>query len=144
MFKEFEEPVPWDTLLCCRYRFSRPSFNMKESFWLMHLEAEKAYNGDGTWGKTTVWTLPGNPPTNFEPSNRGLVRYTGRGILAYLSAYKVDPREIYRQRALEGLEYLVRDQCDASTPNPVEKYGRKYDRSAEGAWKVLWRQGRHS
>jgi len=127
-------------LLKSEYKFSIPSVEaLKEFFWKMHLKAEERYNGDGSWGKRTQWSTGGYgpEPDGYKPSNLGLLRHTSWNLLSYISAYKVDNKEIYLKRAREGLEYLLRNQCDASTPNLL---GKNWPRFREYRWYSLNRR----
>jgi hypothetical protein len=98
-------PVPDDRLLPARRKFPAPAeSDARARFASMHRWMEKLYNGDGTWGKGySDW--PGQPAVT-----RPLTRFTGYNVLAYLTADSVEPDELYRKRAAEGLAHLLKEQ----------------------------------
>jgi len=71
-------------------------------FEFFHEESEKIYNDDGSWGCGYCGAYGGE--------GHPLCRDTARRVLGYIDAYHVTGREIYKQRAQEGLDYLVQEQ----------------------------------
>ncbi len=79
------------------------SKELAQEFERYHQQSEKLRNADGSWGSGYGKAV--KPPV-FHP----LVRDMARRILAYIDAYQVTQKAIYRQRAKEGLDYLLKEQ----------------------------------
>lgn len=83
-----------------------PTFEeLVSEFKRVHQESEKIYNGDGSWGK-------GYGDQFKPPVYHPLVRHTARRVLGYIDAYHATGEKTYKQRAREGLEYLLKEQRD--------------------------------
>lgn len=92
-----EPEVPRDRFLKSRFRFPAPSRQeVVRAFEIGHTLSEIVYAGDG------YWDCPG------EYTNT--LRYTSNRVLGYISGYRATGIDIYRQRALEGMEYILRHQ----------------------------------
>lgn len=92
-----EPEVPRDKLLKTRFRFPTPSKEqVAGAFEVGHALSEALYKGDGYWDCTGEY--------------KNTLRHTSNRILGYIPAYKVLGNEIYRQRAIEGLDFLLREQ----------------------------------
>ena len=96
-----EPPVPRDQLLRPRFRFPKPSFDeLSRAFEIGHALSEVIYAGNGQYENG------GDYPTE--------VRHTSCRVLGYIPAYRMLGKPIYKQRAIEGLEYLLRVQNESS------------------------------
>ena len=103
--KLFHTPVPENRVQPLGFKVGDyPIFEeIVQGFERAHQRSEKIYNGDGSWGKGYGKSV--DPPV-YHP----LVRDTAMRVLAYIDAWYVTNQAIYRQRAKEGLEYLLREQ----------------------------------
>lgn len=108
--------VPRDRLLPPRYKFDAPSYEeVVHYFETCHEIAEVTYKGGG------YWDTPGEYRSN--------IRQTSNRVLGYLAGYRALGREIYKQRALEGLEYLLKMQsADGDFPWFNNSYRGIYNR----------------
>lgn len=94
-----EPPVPRDRLLASRFAFQPPPpGDVRRAFEIGHAISEVFYTDDG------FWDSPGEFPS--------LVRNTSNRVLGYVHGFRSTGRDIYRARALEGLNYLLRVQGD--------------------------------
>lgn len=94
-----QPPVPRDHLLKPRFKFPTPvTADVVRAFEVAHSLAEVQYAGDGCW----------DCPGDYTNDLRG----TSNRVLAYISAFRVFGSELYKTRALEGLGYLLRMQCE--------------------------------
>lgn len=94
-----DPPVPRDRLLSPRFRFPLPNLNeVAHAFEIGHRLSEAIYSGDG------YWDGPGEYPNE--------VRHTSNRVLGYIPAFRALGLPVYRQRALEGLGYLLRVHND--------------------------------
>lgn len=111
-----EPAVPRDRLLEPKFVFSAPSYeDVVRSFEVAHAYSEVTYKGNGYWDSAGEY-----------PSN---VRNTSNRVLGYLAGYRALGREIYKQRAVEGLEYLLRVQSkDGDFPWYNSSYRGIYNR----------------
>ncbi|MDY7009616.1 MAG: glycoside hydrolase family 127 protein [Planctomycetota bacterium] len=102
---DFESSVPDDRVQPLGFSITDyPTFeDLTSLFRKCHAESEKIYNGDGSWGKGYGDRF--DPPV-YHP----LVRDTARRVLGYIDAYHSTGEAIYKQRAREGLEYLLKVQ----------------------------------
>lgn len=92
--------VPRDTLLKTRFRFPVPSKEqIVNAFEVGHALSEVRYKGDGCWDCAGEY--------------RNTLRNTSNRVLGYIPAHRVLGNDIYRQRAIEGLDYLLREQKEA-------------------------------
>jgi len=90
-----EKPVPADRILESKSRFPVPTFERAaRAFRIGHELSEARYAGNG------CWECPGDYPCT--------VRHTSNRVNGYAAAYRVFGDQIYRARAEEGLEYLLR------------------------------------
>ena len=93
-----DPPVPRDRLLKPRFRFPQsPREEIVRAIEVGHLLSEGVYAGDG------CWDCPGDYPN--------LVHRAANRVLGYIAACRVLGGDVYRRRALEGLEHLLRTQC---------------------------------
>ena len=77
-----------------------PTFEeLAREFNRAHQQSEKIRNPNGSWGKGR-----GNPPRH------PMMRITARKVLGYIDAYHATGEKIYKQRAKEGLEYILQEQ----------------------------------
>lgn len=95
--------------------FTAPSDDrVREAFSLVHSQCEAAYNGDGSWGRGTM-DFPDDWMAQLNSESRSahpLARTSGYCVMGYLGAAAggEDPGGLYRRRALEGLDWLLRIQ----------------------------------
>ena len=107
-----EPPVPRDRLLKGRFKFARPNLDaIRRAFEIGHSISEVFYAGDGRYA------VPGEYPTE--------IRHTSNRVLGYIPAYRTLGDPIYRQRAVEGLDYLLRLQ-EKSPDGDFPWYYRSY------------------
>jgi len=113
--KERFQAVPTDRFLTTCREFPAPKVEqIRKRFLLCHRLMEGVYNGDGSWGKGySTWSSLNRPECRHP-----LVRWTGRPVLAYLIAHRVQPDALYLKRAKEGLEWLLKEQ----TPSGAYKW----------------------
>jgi hypothetical protein len=106
--------VPDDRFLTPVREFPNPdAAKAREKFLLVHKIMESIYNGDGSWGKGySDWVTPGYEKLqqSRKEFTHPLVRFTGNAVRAYLIADTVEPNEVFRKRAKEGLEWLLKEQ----------------------------------
>ena len=94
-----ELPVPRDRVLASRFAFRPPSpGDVREAFEIGHAVSEVFHTGDA------FWDSPGEFPS--------LVRNTSNRVIGYVHGFRSTGRDIYRARVLDGLDYLLRVQCD--------------------------------
>jgi len=94
--------VPKDQLLKSSHTFAPPSLEyVKTCFGKIHEASEELYEGGGVWGERGLG--PSYPP---------MYRHTAWRIGGYAYALAVEENSQYRQRVLEGAEYLLREQQD--------------------------------
>lgn len=112
-----QPPVPRDVLLERRFRFPAPSFEeMVRAFEVGHLLSEVFYKGGG------YYDCPG------EYTNT--IRSTSNRVLGYIPAFHVLGSDVYRRRAVEGLDYLLgRQTPEGDFPWYYNSYGGVLDRS---------------
>ena len=92
--------VPKTYLAESKYNFEKPSLqHVKACFDEAHAAAERAYQGGGVWGESSLGE--GYPP---------VYRKTAWRMIGYANALKVEDNGLYRRRLLEGAEYLLRQQ----------------------------------
>lgn len=92
--------VPGDRLIAPAHRFARPSSeSVKARFERMHEASERVYHGGGAWGKRMLGE--GYPP---------MYRNTAWRMIGYAEALKVEEDARYRERLMEGAEYLLGEQ----------------------------------
>lgn len=102
---KYKAAVPDDCVQPLGFKVAEyPTFEeLAAAFKRAHQQSEKIYNGDGSWGKGYGDRV--KPPV-YHP----LVRHTARRVLGYIDAYLATGVAIYKQRAKEGLEYLLKEQ----------------------------------
>lgn len=94
-----QPPVPRDIILKPRFRFPAPSFeDISRAYSTAHVLSEITYAGNG------YWDCPGE--------YKATLRNTSNRVIGYISGYKALGNETYKQRAIEGLEYLLRAQSE--------------------------------
>ena len=95
---DWSAPVPDDRIQPLNFEVTdwRTQAELIQKFESSHSGSEKIYNGDGSWG------------TGY--SGQPLIRDTSRRVLGYIDAYRVTGKSIYKQRAKEGLDYLLLEQ----------------------------------
>ncbi len=71
-----------------------------------HEVFETIRNEEGSWGQGYSVLIPERKPDVTHP----LMRYPGYAVLGYLAAWQAQGKPIYRQRAIEGLAYLLSAQ----------------------------------
>ena len=110
------QAVPTDDLLAPAQAFARPTVaQARACFEGIHGEAERVWHGGGVWAERDPLRLAPLPaasrPLNlldarFPP----LYRNTAWRVIGYTNSVRVDPEPLYRERAIEGGEYLLREQ----------------------------------
>lgn len=94
-------PVPCDRFLDSGHAFISPSKEeVSRVFYTAHEISEELYQGNGVW---------------HGDSELPLVRFTSRRVIGYIVAYHALGDEVFRHRALEGLEHLLREQNTSGT-----------------------------
>lgn len=102
--------LPRDRTISCLYKFAPASRQrLVDYFHICHEMCEADRNPDGSWGKGY-----NTQELSFHP----LYRMVGNIALGYLSGYRLFGEEIYRDRALAGLQYLL----DEQEPNGVYRW----------------------
>lgn len=93
-----------NSIISSAYSFPAPNQTNIDKWWAReHFLFERFYNGDGSWGHGySDW----GAASNTHP----LIRYTAYAVLGYIEAYRAYGTPIYKQRAQEGLQYLLKDQ----------------------------------
>ena len=101
---DWTAPVPDDHIQALDFEVTTwPTFEeLTQKFEVVHQYKEGYYNGDGSWGCGYCGGEGGG--------NKPLIRVTGLNVLGYISAYRATGIAIYKQRAQEGLDYLVQEQ----------------------------------
>jgi len=99
------DAVPDDHVISFSFKVTNyPSFeDLAKEFQRYHKKSEKIRNADGSWGK-------GYGDLVKPPIHHPLIRDTARRVIGYIDAYLATGEEIYKQRAKEGLEYLLKEQ----------------------------------
>jgi len=93
-----DPPVSHGSLLEPRFRFPKVSYDEAvNAYEVAHLLAEAFYRGDGYWESSGAFRSP--------------VRHTAQRVLGYIAGYRALGNDIYRNRALEGLNHLLETQC---------------------------------
>jgi len=103
----------WLALPLRSHQFARPTPADVEAYMArLHEICEKAYNGDGSWGPGTAQDPPGTFDSIIKESQttHAIIRQSGDCASGYLDAVLVRPNAVYRQRAREALDWLVREQ----------------------------------
>jgi len=94
------ERVPNDRLVGSEYTFEKPSLDyVRECFGKIHETSEKLYCGGGAWEERYLG--PDYPP---------VYRNTAWRAIGYAQALEAEDNEFYRQRIMEGVEYLLTEQ----------------------------------
>ena len=109
----WERKEQWQVSSVPGHRFARPDPAAVEGYFRrLHQTCEKTYHGDGSWGPGTMDDPAGTFDETIKESQTShpLIRATGYCVMGYLDAYRWRPDELYRQRAREGLEWLLREQ----------------------------------
>lgn len=111
-----EPAVPRNRLLEPRFKFTAPSHeDVIRVFEMAHAYSEVVYKGNG------YWDTPGD--------YKSTVRNTSNRVLGYMAAYRALGKDIYKQRAGEGLEYLLQVQSeDGDFPWYTSSYRGIYNR----------------
>jgi hypothetical protein len=102
------KPVPADRLVPGKWAFPKPAASAaREGFLVLHRLLESIRNEDGSWGRGySDWpSLPAKKEVTHP-----LIRFVGYPVLAYLIADGLESTPRFRQRAFQGLEYLLKDQ----------------------------------
>ena len=110
-----DKPVPADRLLPVRHRLAAPSLDaIRGRFERLHEESERAYRGAGQWegycDLTEGWRQAQADPPDWSFTKHPLLRSTTQRIFGYLGAHSVTGRDVYLQRAREGIEYVLAEQ----------------------------------
>ncbi len=110
------QEVPADDLLTPAQAFARPTVaHARACFEGMHAEAERVWHGGGVWAEQEPLRLAPLPaasrPLNvLNPRFPPLYRNTAWRVIGYTNGLRVAPDPLYRKRAIEGGEYLLREQ----------------------------------
>lgn len=107
----WDRAVPEDRLLSVRHEFPRPDqAAVVGRFTQRHQVAEKNFRGDGSWESTE--TLSGKPGGEKQPPD---LRAVYQRVEGYLGAFAATRTTIFRQRAIQGCDYLLKVQNQDGT-----------------------------
>ncbi|CAG1003925.1 hypothetical protein METP1_03114 [Methanosarcinales archaeon] len=101
------------------YTYPIPAVSDVDKWWnRIDYLAETMHRTDGAWGGGYAELMPGSKCDSTHP----LVRQTAHAVMGYIYAYQTYKKPIYKQRAVDGLQWLLDEQVKTGTDNGAFLY----------------------
>jgi hypothetical protein len=95
-----------------KYTFIDPTTQEIDKWWnRIDYLSETFHRSDGAWGGGYAELMPGYKCDSTHP----LVRQTAHAVMGYIYAYQIYKIPIYKQRAIDGLQWLLDEQVKTGT-----------------------------